>query len=81
MPELRDKPFLFERIKQECIPFSNIPPQEDEFLLTDYIAASGLNISRSTAERKLRDLEEQGIVTKRKGNYNGRSVNVYRFKE
>ena len=84
MPELKDKQSLFDRIREESRPFLNIPPQEDEFTLIDYINANSTRekrMNRNTAEARLKEMIEAGVVVKRKGGYNGKSVNVYRFKE
>ena len=84
MPVLEDKPSLFERIKQECRPFANIPPQEGEFMVNYWIDAQrslGVEISKATAYRQLEERVEAGTIEKRKGSFNGKIVNVYKFKE
>ena len=85
MPELTDNPRLLDKIREHCLPcFANVPPQEGEFMIRDYIAAHATKdyrMSRSTAERRLEGLIADGVITIRKGTYNGKQVNVYRFKE
>ena len=83
MPELKDDKSLFQRIAEETVPFMNIPPQEDEFTIMDFISANtkfgAERMNRNTARARIADMLEAGVITKRKGNYNGKSVNVYRF--
>ena len=85
MPELTDNPRLLDKIREHCLPcFANVPPQEGEFMVTYWIdtkRSMGEEISRATAYRQLDDRVKEGILTVRKGTYNGKQVNVYRFKE
>ena len=65
-------------------PFANIPPQRGEFLTNYWIQVQrslGNEIDIATAERQLDERVEAGTIEKRKGSFNGKVVNVYKFKE
>jgi hypothetical protein len=58
------------------------PREPDEFTVSDYIErlkASGLKINLSSCNRKLKDLEEVGVLKRRRTLEAGRFRNLYRF--
>ena len=71
---------LDELIKAEVE--ASKPREPDEFTVSDYIErlkASGLKINLSSCNRKLKDLEEAGVLKCRRTLEAGRFRNLYRF--
>ena len=80
MPELEDHPTLQERIRKESAKYLTHPPEDGEFTRTQYMKWNGIE-DKNTAYKALQEMEEDGIIYKRKGKLEGASVNVYGFKE
>jgi predicted peroxiredoxin len=67
-------------IKEQAVELQPIQP--DEFTIYDYIDKmkdQGIKISMTVASRNMRNLTDEGIISRRKSVKDGKQCNFYRF--
>ena len=67
-------------IKEQAVELQ--PMQPDEFTVYDYIEKmkdQGIKISMTVASRNMRNLTDEGIISRRKSVKDGKQCNFYRF--
>ena len=67
-------------IKEQAVELQ--PMQPDEFTVYDYIDKmkdQGVKISMTVASRNMRNLTDEGVISRRKSVKDGKQCNFYRF--
>jgi hypothetical protein len=78
MPELTDSESLRERIVADSKKYLTAGPQADEFTIADFMRWNQTT-DRDAVRRALVEMEEDGLIYKRKGRMDGSSINVYGY--